>query len=260
MVNLPATILPFARASSHDLSVPDVSTLEIGEVQDLVFDLMQQLSAARQAIADRDSKLRDAEWENTDLSYALKEKNRQIAEDYRLKKLAEKKLEEKEKCIITSISNLDAFNQEAPYRQRRANKGHEQLFFIMIDLTKFKNINDTYGHDGGNIVLKQVAIGLKQTIRKEDMAIHFSGDEFGVLISSDQAGAQCVYEKIEDMFDKMIIPVGDHNVRVQGNLGMTQYQPGESLQALVNRADLIMYEGKAARGVESRNKPGQLKL
>lgn len=208
--------------------------------------------------------LRDAQWEIADLKRTIAEmqEQRRIETEKRDRfvALAESKLAEKERCVLTSIPNRDAFNYEATYRQRRANKGMDNLFFIMIDLTKFKNINDTYGHKGGDTVLQQVAVGLKRAVRKEDMVIHFSGDEFGVLISGDKAGAEEVFRKIEEMFQKIIIPIGDHNVRVQGNMGMAEYIPGEALQTLVSRADHKMYETKQAKGIESRNKPGTLTI
>lgn len=183
---------------------------------------------------------------------------RQNAELRRRESLAERKLEATGRCVLTNIANRAAFNEEGQHRQRRADKKHEKLYFIMIDLTKFKSINDTYGHEGGDIVLKQVAIALKNAVRKQDMAVHFSGDEYGVLISGDDAAARAVYARVEKLLDRLLVPLNDKAdtiVTVQGNLGMAEYEPGEGLQSLVTRADLAMYENKKKRGIDSRNTP-----
>ena len=126
----------------------------------------------------------------------------------------------------------------------------QQPFCVtMIDLNKFKQVNDTYGHPAGDSLLKQFAEELRSNLRTSDVAARWGGDEFIVISDCDLAGAKCLLERLQ----KWVL--GDYTVQrtgsaetvkvlVDASLGVAQWQKGESLESLVERADTAMYDEK----------------
>jgi diguanylate cyclase (GGDEF)-like protein len=120
---------------------------------------------------------------------------------------------------------------------------------MMIDLNKFKQINDTYGHSAGDSLLKQFAEELRSNLRTSDVAARWGGDEFIVISDCDLAGAKCLTDRLR----KWVL--GDYTVQragsaetvkvlVDASIGAAQWQKGESIDSLVERADTAMYDEK----------------
>lgn len=113
----------------------------------------------------------------------------------------------------------------------------------MIDLDNFKEVNDTLGHDAGDIVLKAAAARLSEVLRKGDTVARFGGDEF-VLILPDLAIQ--VGQKIVDRFRDPFL-VDAHQLVVTASIGIVVY-PDDGLDEgiLIKNADIAMYQAKQA--------------
>lgn len=126
-------------------------------------------------------------------------------------------------------------------------KRHELIVGVLsVDLDNFKDINDTYGHDFGDSLLKEVAIRLTSAIRKEDFVARMGGDEFIVILlglrKSDEAGI--VAQKILDIL-KMPFNLSKHQIDITASIGIACYPvDGENRLSLLKNADIAMYNAK----------------
>ncbi|RTZ58140.1 MAG: GGDEF domain-containing protein, partial [Gammaproteobacteria bacterium] len=117
---------------------------------------------------------------------------------------------------------------------------------IMLDIDNFKRINDTYGHDVGDLVLKSLAETIKGILRKNDYIIRYGGEEFLILLPNatiDQAIK--VAEKIRKEIENKKIKIGDKEIKFTVSLGVSEiYTSDRSLQNAIKRADEKLYKAK----------------
>jgi diguanylate cyclase (GGDEF)-like protein len=126
----------------------------------------------------------------------------------------------------------------------RRRKLHVAILFL--DLDGFKLINDTYGHDAGDEVLKESALRIKKTIRLEDAAIRLGGDEFVVILGelTDSKHANMISAKITEALSAPILYNGTE-LYVGASTGIAIYpENGEDIPTLLRSADTAMYEIK----------------
>ncbi len=122
-------------------------------------------------------------------------------------------------------------------------KRHQaQLSVAMLDIDHFKNVNDTYGHDVGDVVLKAVALLLKDNVREEDVVARIGGEEF-VIIFKD-TNIKDSFSKVENIRQK-VQASSPNNIEITISIGMTQINASsESFDALLKQADQALYEAK----------------
>lgn len=122
---------------------------------------------------------------------------------------------------------------------------------LLFDLNGFKGINDRYGHQQGDQLLKSVARDLTNAVRGSDVVCRWGGDEFLVLLKNSRlAGAEVRAVQIEaSAFGEYFIDADQRKVRINisASVGIAEYQDGESAYDFFERADKIMYEKKARR-------------
>jgi len=127
---------------------------------------------------------------------------------------------------------------------------HEQRFCILIlDMNKFKQINDTHGHLAGDSLLKQFSQELRSNLRSSDIAGRWGGDEFIVMLDCDLTGAKSHIERMRKwVFGDYTIELdggkGELKVHVDASIGLAQWEPRETMKELIERADKAMYEDK----------------
>ncbi len=116
----------------------------------------------------------------------------------------------------------------------------------MIDIDYFKMVNDTYGHDSGDIVIKSLAEILQDNIRKSDLAIRYGGEEFLVLLyNTTPEGAVQVAEKIRTRFNEKKYQFGSDTVEKTLSIGVAHFPAqADSLWKVIKFADIALYEGK----------------
>lgn len=126
-----------------------------------------------------------------------------------------------------------------------ARRHRTPLSLIMADLDLFKTVNDTYGHAGGDQVLRGFGGLLKEHCRREDLAARFGGEEFIVVLPlTDLPGAMSFAEKIRLGLEEM---KWEHIKRqVTGSFGISQFHPEDTAESFIERADQALYQAKAA--------------
>lgn len=120
---------------------------------------------------------------------------------------------------------------------------------VLFDLDHFKNINDTYGHLAGDVILQQIARLTQQSIRVNDRVVRFGGEEFIVLLpETSLAEAEEIANRLRTQiaqiqFDSPDLPP---SLRITGSFGVTATTSNtETLAALVKRADALLYKAKS---------------
>jgi diguanylate cyclase (GGDEF)-like protein len=120
------------------------------------------------------------------------------------------------------------------------------LSAIMFDLDHFKNINDTYGHQAGDIVLKAVSRTILSTIRKCDYLIRYGGEEFVLIMPATKLSkAVDVADRLRRIIENLIIPNNGTTIRVTASFGVADLKKDYNKHHLLRDADRRLYDAKA---------------
>lgn len=145
---------------------------------------------------------------------------------------------------LTGVANRRRIYSELEKRLEGAKRYERPLSVIVFDLDRFKRINDTYGHDRGDFVLREVVRVTEPLLRKGDTLGRWGGEEFVVLApETDLRQSGLLAERLREA-------IADHEFGsmsgVTASFGLAQYdEAGEGLEALIKRADEALYEAKA---------------
>jgi len=145
---------------------------------------------------------------------------------------------------LTSVANRYHFEKVLNHEVRRAHRFKEPLSIIAVDIDKFKDINDQYGHAMGDLALVEITKLIKSTIREIDLLARWGGDEFMIVLphtSLDEANI--LAEKIRAlMVDRLI----NETFKLTSSFGVAQLMRGESSMRLTIRADQALYKSKTS--------------
>jgi two-component system cell cycle response regulator len=125
----------------------------------------------------------------------------------------------------------------------------KDLSLLMLDIDYFKAINDTYGHDAGDDVLREFARRMKKTVRGIDLVCRLGGEEFVVVMpEADISVAYSVAERIRERVAVVPFPIRDGTEHVQAtiSIGVAMLRAGDSAETLLKRADEALYSAKRA--------------
>ncbi len=147
---------------------------------------------------------------------------------------------------LTGLYNRKAFDMRINDSLKALSEGGEQFSVVLFDIDRFKWINDTFGHVGGDKVLTKVAQCLKKTFRKNDFVARYGGDEFVVIIAglSEEMARERIFKFKINLREQRFLSheTGDLNVTVSPGIALAI--AGESPNDLIHRADMNMYTYK----------------
>ncbi|MNG78934.1 Response regulator PleD [compost metagenome] len=148
---------------------------------------------------------------------------------------------------LTGLPNRRSFDLLAAQALRDAQRDNAPLVALLIDLDHFKVLNDTHGHLAGDEVLRQFANVLQGSLRQSDILCRWGGEEFIVLLreTADRHAIE-VAEKIRRRTEQLTFSYADQPLRLTTSIGLSSLQPGDSLHALLTRADHALYQAKQA--------------
>lgn len=115
---------------------------------------------------------------------------------------------------------------------------------IMCDIDKFKSVNDTYGHDCGDFVLKEVSWILKDQVRDGDIVGRWGGEEFLILLKCNKTNAAILAERIRAKVEAHSYKYKDYDLHVTITLGVSSYHANTDIKSLIKSADQKLYRGK----------------
>jgi diguanylate cyclase (GGDEF)-like protein len=148
---------------------------------------------------------------------------------------------------LTALPNRRRFMSEFRREAQRADRSGTALSVIVLDIDDFKKVNDTWGHETGDLVLRGLAEALAAATRSVDLAARLGGEEFAVLLpNTDAEGAEGVAARIRRDLAEMSVPVRDGSVQVTASFGISSFPDLAPLGELLNDADRCLYEAKRA--------------
>lgn len=140
------------------------------------------------------------------------------------------------------------FHEELDKELRRATRYQRDLSLLMIDIDHFKNINDTYGHPQGDVVLQELAGLLRRYGRQDDIIARYGGEEFVVaLVETNEQGAALAAERIRRAVENHEFELGEQRVPITVSVGVAHF-PGDAStkKDLIAHADQALYAAKRA--------------
>lgn len=147
---------------------------------------------------------------------------------------------------LTGILNRRAFIADADKEIKRAHRHDQPLSLLMMDLDDFKLINDSFGHETGDKVLKLFTDCVEFSKRSYDIFGRIGGEEFVILLPQTAHEAACeLAERIRDEVASLSLTIKGQTIRITVSIGVTQMMPQEnSVLTMLSRADSMLYSAK----------------
>lgn len=146
---------------------------------------------------------------------------------------------------LTGLPLRHLLYQEFATFRARCERNNAEFYLLIMDIDRFKSINDTFGHNAGDEALCLVAHRLNTAIRKSERLYRFGGEEFIILLEvTDRHAAECAAERIRCCLSDNSIHVSGQAVNITVTGGLTRIQDHEDLHGVIGRADQAMYYGK----------------
>ena len=173
-----------------------------------------------------------------DLKDEIRKQHEQIE---KLKEELETTREEAERDALTGVFNRKKFD----YTLSKLIEKKNPFTLIIFDLDNFKQINDTFGHQAGDIVLKKVGEILLKHLRPDTPLFRIGGEEFAIILPDSCIDiGEKIAERLRQIFEQKEIYYEGKRVPLTATFGLTFYQNGDTPESICKRADIALYEGK----------------
>lgn len=149
--------------------------------------------------------------------------------------------------MLTDLFNYRHLMEALDWEMERTRRTHMPTSLIMIDLDHFKEINDTWGHEIGNMVLKHIARAMRDGLRKMDIPCRFGGEEFAIILPNTQLQhAALVAERLRDAIENSPLEVEGDAIPVTASFGVEHYRVGMQLSVdeFIHLTDGYLYKAK----------------
>lgn len=147
---------------------------------------------------------------------------------------------------LTGINNRRYFNEVMKRTFDMFQRDKVSFCILMLDIDFFKKVNDRYGHDGGDALLKSLACTLKESLRDIDILARYGGEEFIALLpNTEKSDAFIVAQRVRLAVEKSIVQHGTQKIKVTMSVGGGEISPGDKdYESVIKRADVALYEAK----------------
>jgi len=165
-----------------------------------------------------------------------------------LARSAEESRREAATDLLTGLATFRVMQDRLQHEIERSKRSGERFTVLFLDLDKLKEINDRYGHEAGNEVLRAVAQEIRRAVRASDLAARYGGDEFVVILTrTERAGAERVGEALRAGIEQVGQRLGHQAGLVTVSIGIAEYSPGSPSESdVLERADRALYAAKAS--------------
>jgi diguanylate cyclase (GGDEF)-like protein len=148
---------------------------------------------------------------------------------------------------LTQVYNRRYFMERLRQELKRVSRYGPSVSLLMVDIDYFKRVNDTYGHQAGDIILAGVARLIKAKLRETDLIARYGGEEFCLIATStEKAGAVILAERVRKLVEETAFEHGGNSIRVTVSIGIGTWDPllKDDSEELVRRADVALYRAK----------------
>ena len=232
--------VPLNRITKHIRRITDgdldIENIDVGSRKDELGQLGNAFNSMHDTIKRQ---IKELNAHREILEQEVKERTKDL-------ELANKKLELISKTDeLTGLPNRREMNETVANEMGRSARTHKPFCFIFIDIDHFKNINDTYGHACGDIILKSVAQTIRGLLRKYDVFARYGGEEFLTLLpETDLEGARVVAERFRRQIEKMTVRYADFTIKITITLGVAKFDDRLGADRSIQMADKALYQGK----------------
>ncbi len=164
----------------------------------------------------------------------------------------ERRAEEAQKAaavdLLTGLSTYRVLRDRLSFEIERSRRNGETFAVLFLDLDRFKHVNDTYGHEAGNEILRSASTEIRNAVRASDVAARYGGDEFVVILTrTDLAGATRVAEALRAGIEGVGRRLGYEPGLITVSCGIAEFDPSQPGEGdLLVTADRALYRAKAA--------------
>ena len=146
---------------------------------------------------------------------------------------------------LTGLFNHRFIQERFAFEFKRAKRYHGQLSCLMLDIDHFKRINDEYGHQFGDLVLRELASLLTKNSREVDICGRYGGEEFLIISTQGSDGATIYASKLHKAIESHVFQNEAHSVHITVSIGITEYHGDlTSKQEMIERCDIALYQAK----------------
>ena len=148
---------------------------------------------------------------------------------------------------LTGLPNRNLFLQKLEHEIRSCDRSNQSMALLYIDVDRFKDVNDSLGHNLGDLLLIEISSRLKKTVREIDTVSRLSGDEFTIILGNidDQLAVQPICQELLDALSRPY-QLDNEKIFLTGSIGVTFYpQDSKDIESLQRNADQAMYAAKA---------------
>lgn len=235
----------------QEITHPDDLSLDLENVNELLVGTIQDYQMEKRYIIKSGKII----WVNLSVSLVRDDHSNPVHFVSQIEDITERKLQEAEIVhlayydTLTNLPNRRVLQDRMSQAMLRAQRENKVMAVFFLDIDYFKKINDTFGHDYGDKVLKMTAEKLDSCIRKSDTLGRQSGDEFLIVLSEIKVRedvvivAENIMKKFSSPFDVM-----GQQIKVTLSIGIAIYEKDsfDTLEAIIKRADIALYEAKGA--------------
>jgi len=145
---------------------------------------------------------------------------------------------------LTGLYNRRTMVDKLNEQFEKSEDSSEEYYLVMADIDDFKMFNDTYGHDMGDRILKEIATAFRININGDNIVCRWGGEEFLALVHDSKEDLENMLDKVRDDISNIRLPGVPFDVVLTVTMGVSYSEPGKSMDRLISIADHKMYDGK----------------
>jgi len=146
---------------------------------------------------------------------------------------------------LTGLPNRRDIVERIEYELIRYGRTNKTFSLLMCDIDFFKKINDLYGHEAGDLVLKELALIVQKELRKSDTMSRWGGEEFLILLpETTSQGGVLIGDKIRQLIEDHCFIYNENEIKLSLTIGVCEFEKSMDINSIINNADSALYKGK----------------